>query len=176
MISALRDIPNLMNNKTQTPNALVWLALSTVLILLDQWTKHMATTNLVMGESVSFIDGFWSWTLAHNTGAAFSFLANSGEWAHWFFVAMKIAVSLVLAVLLFRMPRSRWKDALPYALIIAGALGNLVDRFRFGFVVDFIEWYYKDYHWPVFNIADSCIVAGAALLIMFSFGKRDEVK
>ncbi len=165
-----------MNSKPKTPTALIWLALSVALILSDQWTKNIATANLQLGESVSFVAGFWNWTLAHNTGAAFSFLANSGDWAHWFFVVMKIAVSLVLTILLFRMPRNRWKDALPYALIIAGALGNLVDRFRFGYVVDFIEWYYKDYHWPVFNIADSCIVVGAALLILFSFGKRDEVK
>jgi signal peptidase II len=89
---------------------------------------------------------------------------------------MKITVSLVLIVLLFKMPRNHWRDALPYSLIISGALGNLVDRFRFGYVVDFIEWYYKSYSWPVFNIADSCIVLGAALLILFSFGKKDETK
>jgi signal peptidase II len=79
-------------------------------------------------------------------------------------------------VLLGKMPRQQWRDALPYALIIAGALGNLVDRFRFGYVVDFIEWYYRDYHWPVFNIADSCIVVGAVLLILFSFRKKEEAK
>lgn len=155
---------------------MIWLVLSIVMILLDQWTKQIATSSLQYGESVPFIAGFWDWTLAHNTGAAFSFLANSGEWAHWFFVVMKITVSLVLIVLLFKMPRNHWRDALPFALIIAGALGNLIDRFRFGYVVDFIEWYYKSYSWPVFNIADSCIVLGAALLILFSFGKKDETK
>ena len=165
-----------MNTPQKSPTALIWLVLSIVLILLDQWTKQIATANLQYGESVPFIAGFWDWTLAHNTGAAFSFLANSGEWAHWFFVVMKITVSLVLIVLLFKMPRNHWRDALPYSLIISGALGNLVDRFRFGYVVDFIEWYYKSYSWPVFNIADSCIVLGAALLILFSFGKKDEVK
>ncbi len=136
----------------------------------------MAIANLQMGESVPFIAGFWDWTLAHNTGAAFSFLANSGEWAHWFFIIMKITVSLVLMVLLGKMPRKNWRDALPYALIIAGALGNLVDRFRYGYVIDFIEWYYKTFSWPVFNIADSCIVAGAVLLILFSFRKKDAAK
>lgn len=165
-----------MNTQQKSPTALIWLVLSIVLILLDQWTKHIATENLQMGESVPFIAGVWDWTLAHNSGAAFSFLADSGEWAHWFFVVMKITVSLVLAVLLFKMPRNHWRDALPYALVIAGALGNLIDRFRFGYVVDFIEWYYKGFSWPIFNIADSCIVLGAALLILFSFGKRDEIK
>ena len=165
-----------MNANLKKPSALIWLLLSAALILVDQWTKNIASANLQMGEPVGFIVGFWDWTLAHNTGAAFSFLANSGEWAHWFFVVMKITVSLVLTVLLFKMPRNHWRDALPYALVIAGALGNLIDRFRFGYVVDFIEWYYKDYHWPVFNIADSCIVAGAALLILFSFRKKDEAK
>ena len=165
---------NLMSPPKKSPSALIWLVLSIVMILLDQWTKQIATDNLQYGESVPFIAGFWDWTLAHNPGAAFSFLANSGQWAHWFFVVMKITVSLVLIVLLFKMPRDHWRDALPYSLIISGALGNLVDRFRFGYVVDFIEWYYKSYSWPVFNIADSCIVLGAGLLILFSFGKKDE--
>ena len=163
-------------NTIPKSSALIWLIVSIVLILLDQWTKHLAVANLQYGESVTFIAGFWDWTLAHNRGAAFSFLANAGGWQHWFFVVMKISVSLVLTVLLFKMPRNNWREALPYALIIAGALGNLVDRFRYGYVVDFIEWYYKSYSWPVFNIADSCIVAGAALLIMFSFRKKEEVQ
>ncbi|MEO8001760.1 MAG: signal peptidase II [Arenimonas sp.] len=165
-----------MNNNQKSSTALIWLALSIVLIGLDQWTKQIAATNLHMGQSVPFISGFWDWTLAHNTGAAFSFLANSGEWAHWFFIVMKISVSLVLTILLGKIPRQQWRDALPYALIIAGALGNLIDRFRFGYVIDFIEWYYKRFSWPVFNIADSCIVAGAVLLILFSFRKKEGVK
>lgn len=165
-----------MKHNVKKNSALLWLILSIILIVLDQWTKHIAIQNLQMRESVTFIDGFWDWTLAHNTGAAFSFLADSGEWAHWFFVVMKIAVSAVLVVLLSRMPSRQWRDALPYSLIIAGALGNLIDRFRFGYVIDFIEWYYRDYHWPVFNIADSCIVAGAIVLILFSFGKKEEAK
>ena len=147
-----------------------------MLIVLDQWTKQIAIANLQLHEPVTFIAGFWNWTLAHNPGAAFNFLANSGEWAHWFFVVMKITVSVVLMVLLAKMPRNNWRDALPYALIIAGALGNLVDRFRYGYVIDFIEWHYKTFSWPVFNIADSCIVAGAALLITFSFRKKEETK
>lgn len=165
-----------MNDNVKKSSALIWLILSIILIVLDQWTKQIAVVNLTYGESVAFVDGFWNWTLAHNTGAAFSFLADSGEWAHWFFVVMKIAVSLVLIVLLSKMPRNHWHDALPYALIIAGALGNLIDRFRYGYVIDFIEWYYRDFSWPVFNIADSCIVAGAVVLILFSFRKKEEVK
>ena len=165
-----------MNTTSKSPSALIWLVLSIILIGLDQWTKNLAISNLQMGESVPFIAGFWDWTLAHNTGAAFSFLANSGEWAHWFFIIMKISVSVVLMFLLSKMLRNNWRDALPYALIIAGALGNLVDRFRYGYVIDFIEWYYKTFSWPVFNIADSCIVAGAVLLILFSFRKKDAAK
>jgi signal peptidase II len=165
-----------MNTNRKSSSALIWLILSIVLIGLDQWTKQIAVENLQMHEPINFIAGFWNWTLAHNTGAAFSFLENSGEWAHWFFVGMKITVSLVLMVLLSKMPRNNWRDALPYALIVAGALGNLVDRFRYGYVIDFIEWYYKTFSWPIFNIADSCIVAGAVLLILFSFRKKDAEK
>ncbi|MGH8049509.1 MAG: signal peptidase II [Arenimonas sp.] len=165
-----------MKDKVKKTSALIWLILSIILIALDQWTKHIAVANLTYGEAVPFVEGFWNWRLAHNTGAAFSFLADAGEWAHWFFVVMKIAVSLVLIGLLSKMPRNHWRDALPYALIIAGALGNLIDRFRYAYVIDFIEWYYKDFSWPVFNIADSCIVAGAVVLILFSFRKKEEVK
>jgi signal peptidase II len=162
-----------MKANPKTSSALIWLTLTIIMIGLDQWTKHLAITHLQYRVEVPFIAGFWNWTLAHNYGAAFSFLADAGGWQHWFFVVMKIAVSSVLIVMLYKMPRNRWQDALPFSLIIAGALGNLIDRFRFGYVVDFIDWYYKTYHWPVFNIADSCIVVGAVLMLLFSFKKKD---
>jgi signal peptidase II len=162
-----------MNTPQKTSNALIWLLLSAVIIALDQYTKHLAVMHLKYHVEVPFIDGFWNWTLAHNYGAAFSFLANAGGWQHWFFIGLAFLISMVLAVMLAKMPRSRWHEALPYALVIGGAIGNVIDRFRYGYVIDFIDWYYKDYHWPVFNIADSCIVVGAALLLIFSFKKKE---
>jgi signal peptidase II len=159
------------------PNALSWLGLSAVLIALDQWSKHWAVSNLVYGEPVPVIDGWAWWTLVHNYGAAFSFLANAGGWQRWFFTALAVVISTALVAWLARTPRSDWRTALPFALVVAGALGNLVDRLRFGYVVDFIDvLYWPGRHWPAFNIADSCIVVGAILLVLFSFKAPEGAK
>ena len=154
-------------------SALAWLWLSAVLIVLDQATKWVAIAKLPYQVQVEFIPGVWNWHLTHNTGAAFSFLADAGGWQHHFFVALAILISVVLTVALRRFAREDWRNAFPFALIIAGALGNLVDRLRFGYVVDFVEWYLGSFYWPVFNIADSCIVVGAVLMVWFSLWHKD---
>ena len=154
-------------------NALPWLWLSAVLIGLDQATKWLAVASLPYQQQVGFIPGVWNWHLTHNTGAAFSFLANAGGWQHGFFMSLAALISVVLAVALRRVAREDWRNAFPFALIIAGALGNLVDRARFGYVVDFVEWYVGDFYWPVFNLADSCIVVGAILMVWFSLRQKD---
>jgi signal peptidase II len=150
-------------------NALSWLALSAAMIALDQLSKWLAVANLQFQQPVSVIPGFWNWTLTHNTGAAFSFLASAGGWQHGFFIALALLISTVLVVGLKRTARHEWRTALPFALIIAGALGNVIDRIRFGYVIDFVQWYWKGFYWPVFNVADSCIVVGAMLMLLFSF-------
>ena len=155
-------------------NALPWLALSALLIALDQASKWLAVDRLRFQEPVSFIPGFWNWTLTHNTGAAFSFLAEAGGWQHWLFIGLALLICAGLVVALKRTARSDWKSALPFALVIAGALGNVIDRLRFGYVVDFIQWYWKDFHWPVFNVADSCIVVGAVLLVLTSLAHTEK--
>ena len=154
-------------------NALPWLWLSALLIGLDQASKWLAVTSLPYQQQVDFIPGFWNWHLTHNTGAAFSFLANAGGWQHGFFIALATLISVVLAFALRRVPREDWRNAFPFALIIAGALGNLVDRLRLGYVVDFVEWYVGDFYWPVFNLADSCIVVGAVLMVVYSMVQRE---
>ena len=154
-------------------NALPWLWLSALLIGLDQATKWLAVSSLPYQQQVGFIPGFWNWHLTHNTGAAFSFLANAGGWQHGFFIALATLISVVLSVALRRVAREDWRNAFPFALIIAGALGNLVDRLRFGYVVDFVEWYAGDFYWPVFNLADSCIVVGAVLMVLYSVLQRE---
>ena len=153
-------------------SALAWLWLSAVLIVLDQATKWVAIAKLPYEVQVEFIPGVWNWHLTHNTGAAFSFLADAGGWQHWFFITLAIAISGTLAYWLYRTPRGDWRTAAPFALIVAGALGNVIDRARFGYVVDFIHWYWRDFDWPVFNIADSCIVAGASLMVLFSLRRK----
>jgi signal peptidase II len=143
------------------PSALVWLLLSVAIIGLDLWTKALALAHLQLHEPVPVIDGLLNWTLTYNLGAAFSFLSDAGGWQRWFFSALATGVSLLLVFWLSRLPRNDWRQAVPFALIIGGALGNLVDRVRFGHVVDFIDAYWGSYHWPAFNIADSAIVVGA---------------
>jgi signal peptidase II len=153
-------------------NALPWLWLSAALIGLDQWTKHLAVQHLSFRQRVPVIDGFWDWNLTHNTGAAFSFLADAGGWQHGFFIALALGISAMLSFWLFRTPRNDWRTALPFALIVSGALGNVIDRVRFGYVVDFIHWYWRGFDWPVFNVADSAIVVGAVAMVLFGLLAR----
>ena len=158
-----------MSNK---PNALGWLLVSAIVIALDQLTKHIALSALQPYAPHEVIPGLLNWTLAFNTGAAFSFLHDAGGWQRWLFSALAVTVSLVLIVWLRRLPRGDWRTALPLSLVIGGALGNLIDRVRFGHVTDFIEVYYRQWSWPAFNIADSAICVGAVLLIVFGLGGR----
>lgn len=150
-------------------NALMWLILSAVIILFDWITKQWAISSLEYMQPVEVIAGFWNWTLVHNRGAAFSFLASAGGWQQWLFSALAVIISGVCIVMLKNTSRNDWRTALPLALIIGGALGNLIDRIRFGYVVDFVHWYYGSFHWPVFNLADSAISIAAVLLIALSF-------
>lgn len=150
------------------PNALSWLLLSAIILVLDLWTKAIALAHLELHEPIAAIDGLLNWMLTYNTGAAFSFLSDAGGWQRWFFSALAIGVSTLLTVWLARTPRRDWRQALPFALIIGGALGNLVDRLRYGYVVDFIDAYWREHHWPAFNIADSAIVGGAIGLAVFT--------
>ncbi len=151
-------------------SALPWLWLSLLVIVLDQASKLYFLGRLELGSPpIPVIEGFWEWKLAYNFGAAFSFLAGASGWQRWFFSALAIGISVLLVFWLRKMPRNYWQEALPFALIIGGAIGNLIDRLRFGYVVDFIHWYWRDFSWPIFNIADSAIVVGAVLLVVASF-------
>ena len=110
--------------------------------------------------------------LAYNQGAAFSFLGGASGWQRWMFAALAIGVSSGMAWWLARTPRGDWRTALPFSLVIGGALGNLIDRVRYGHVVDFIQWYWHDHYWPTFNVADSSIVAGAIALLLFGMHNK----
>jgi len=148
------------------PNALPWLSLSLLVITLDQITKHIALIELQPYQPHAVIPGLLNWTLAFNPGAAFSFLAGEDGWQRWLFTALAIGVSAMLAFWLSRTPRGDWRNALPLSLIIGGALGNLIDRLRFGHVTDFIQVYWHDWAFPAFNVADSAISVGAVLLVL----------
>lgn len=151
-------------------SGLVWLWLSVVVIALDLLSKWVAESSLTLYQQVPVIDGLFSFTLAYNTGAAFSFLSDAGGWQRWFFIAIAVGVSVMLLVWLSRLARDKWLEALALALILGGALGNLYDRIVHGHVVDFILVHWQQsWFFPAFNIADSAITVGAALMILDMF-------
>ena len=157
-----------------TSNALIWLLLSAIVIVLDQWSKAWVLASLPEYTAIPVIDGFWNWYRTYNTGAAFSFLADAGGWQTVFFTALAFAISGLLGWWLWRTPRGDWRQALPYALVIGGALGNVIDRQIHGHVIDFIQWHWRGHYWPAFNIADAAIVGGAIGIAVFGLldGKR----
>jgi len=163
-----------MRHSSPRSGGLIWLWLSLVVIALDQATKSFVRAVLEPYVPHTVIPGFFNWTLAFNTGAAFSFLADQEGWQRWLFTALAVVVSAALALWLKRTPRGDWRTALPLALVIGGALGNLIDRVVAGHVTDFIQVYWRDWVFPSFNVADSSISVGAALLVWFGLFARDK--
>jgi signal peptidase II len=143
-----------------------WLFLSVLILVLDQFSKYLVARSFELHESLDLMPGI-SLTLVHNTGAAFSFLRDAGGWQRWFFVTLGIAVITVVAVWLSRIERDRhWLLPCSLSLVLGGATGNLVDRLLNGYVIDFMDVYYQQWHWPTFNVADSAISIGAVLLVI----------
>ena len=162
----------MMNNQSQKSKdmfpkqmAFTWLAASVLIVVLDLWTKNIATQSLTLYRPLE-LTSWLNMTLAHNYGAAFSFLSDAGGWQRWLFTGLASVVTVVLVVWLFRLPSREKLTAAALGLIIGGAVGNLVDRINHGYVVDFIDVYYRDWHWPAFNLADSAITCGVILLLI----------
>jgi signal peptidase II len=141
-----------------------WLAISAVVVALDQIAKQWVVHAFGPGEVLPVMMSF-NLTLAYNSGAAFSFLAGAGGWQRVFFAAIAGIASIVIIHLLRKHPQQTL-FCIALSLILGGALGNLWDRLAIGQVVDFLDFYVNNYHWPAFNVADSAITAGAALLIL----------
>lgn len=153
-----------------------WLMV--VLVVADQFTKWLVVANMDLFSRINILP-FFDLVHVRNYGAAFSFLSDQGGWQRWFFTAIAIAISSVIAVLLRRQAKSMTAANWAFALILGGALGNLIDRVRLGYVVDFLDFYVGSYHWPAFNVADSAIVLGAGLMIyegFFGQSSKDEPK
>ena len=148
-----------------------WLWLSALVIAADQATKALILATLRDGDAIA-VTPFFSIVLMFNTGAAFSFLSSASGWQRWFFVAIAVAAAVVIVVLL-RRGGSLWYQA-GLALILGGALGNVYDRLALGKVVDFLLFHYAGWSYPAFNVADSAITVGAAILIFDSLRKRDD--
>jgi len=142
-----------------------WYLLTLVLVCLDQASKQMASASLDYGQQLQ-VTGFFNWTLLHNTGAAFSFLSDAGGWQNVLFAVIASLVGAYIVFWIYREPQSGKGQKCGLALILSGAVGNLVDRLLHGYVIDFIQLHYRDYYWPAFNVADSAICVGAALLMI----------
>ena len=153
-------------------NALPWLGLSGLVIVLDQLSKAWVLATLPEFQPVPVIEGYWNWFRTYNTGAAFSFLGGAGGWQKYAFVVLAVVISIVLARTLAKTSRGDWKTAAPFALVIGGAIGNVIDRLLHGHVIDFIQWYWRGHYWPTFNIADSAIVGGAVGIALFGLLQR----
>lgn len=150
-------------------NKLKWLWLTVAVIIVDQASKYWAE-HILRYDVIQLLPIF-DLSLAHNTGSAFGFLGGLGGIQHVFFVALAFIVSMVLIVFIAKLQSHERHLALAYSLIIGGAIGNAIDRLIYQYVVDFIHWFYKDWHYPHFNVADIAIFIGAALLIAEAFEK-----
>lgn len=152
-----------------------WLILSIAVIVLDLWTKALAESSIQYGEFIPVLP-FFNLTLAYNPGAAFSFLADAGGWQRYFFTVVAVVAVIVMLAWLLRL-KGEPLVASALALVIGGALGNLHDRIVHGHVIDFLDFYWGNSHFPAFNLADSAITLGAILLIidmLFAGKKADE--
>ena len=158
------------------PGALKWLWLSAAVIALDQASKLWIEGSFEPYQRVALINGFFDLTLAYNTGAAFSFLADAGGWQRWFFTLLSSLIAVLLVVWLKRLPAGDRLNAAALALIIGGAVGNLIDRLAHGHVIDFLLLYYRQWYWPAFNVADSAISIGVVLMlaVMFTSAPQQE--
>ena len=147
--------------------ALPWFAVSAAIVAADQLSKWLVLARFVPGERME-LTGFFNLVLVFNKGAAFSFLADAAGWQTPVLVAFALGAAVLVSVLLVRSP-GRGLFCAGLALILGGALGNVIDRLRFGHVVDFLDLHAGGWHWPAFNVADSAITVGAVLLILDGF-------
>ena len=150
-----------------------WLWLSAIVVVLDQLTKQWVEEAFVLYESLP-VTGFFNLTLVYNTGAAFSFLADAGGWQRWFFLILALVICIYLVYWLLQLDKKQVALPLAIAMIIGGAVGNVIDRLLYGHVIDFLDFYYQQWHWPAFNLADSAITLGVILFIWDAFfGAKD---
>ena len=154
-----------MTDQENRGRAAKWLLLSAIVVLLDQLTKGYISRRYGEFEFTTVLPVL-DITRMHNVGAAFSFLADASGWQRWLFIALAVGVSIAIVVWLFRMPRSKVLLAAGLSLVLGGAIGNVIDRIRLGYVVDFIHFHWDRAYFPAFNVADSAITVGAACLLL----------
>ncbi len=158
----------------QAGRGLRWLWLAALIIGLDQATKHLVQAHFAPYQDVVAVTPFFNLVHVHNTGAAFSLLADQPGWQRWFFLAVAVVASGVILWLL-NSTRGRAPFCIALTLILGGALGNVIDRLAHGHVIDFLDFHVAGWHWPAFNVADTAITIGAVLLLWDGL-KRGQAK
>ncbi len=147
---------------------LIWLWLSALVIVIDQLTKRVVDTSMSLYQSIELAP-YFQLTYLRNQGAAFSFLSGAGGWQRWFFIGLAVAASVFICFWLKKLNRTQRWEASAWSLVLGGALGNLIDRILYGYVIDFLDVHAGEWHWPAFNVADSAITAGVIMLLLDSF-------
>lgn len=145
-------------------NFLLWLSLALLVVLADQFTKVLIVDYYALGDGFA-VSSFFNIVRVHNEGAAFSFLASAGGWQRWFFTALGIVATSVMVWMLHKHPQQKL-FGFAIACVLGGAVGNVIDRVLYGYVVDFLDFHHAGIHFPAFNLADSAITLGAACLIL----------
>ncbi len=158
--------------KLFSDTGLRWLWLTLLCLIIDQVSKHWVAGTFDYQETFVVLP-FFNLFYIHNEGAAFSFLADQGGWQRWFFTAIASIASIVFLVWMAKTPKTQRLLSIAFALILSGAVGNLIDRALFGYVIDFLDFHWADFHFAAFNIADSAIFIGAALMIFESLTNKE---
>jgi signal peptidase II len=164
-----------MTDQENQGRAAKWLLLSAMVVLVDQLTKSYISRHYGEFEFTTVLP-ILDITRMHNVGAAFSFLASASGWQRWLFIALAVGVSIAIVVWLFRMPQSKVLLAAGLSLVLGGAIGNVIDRIRLGYVVDFIHFHLDRAYFPAFNFADSAITVGAAFLLLDALFEPKDTK
>ena len=151
-------------SQTSSGSMLTWLGLSLIILLADQFTKVLIVGNYALGDS-TYVTNFFNVVRAHNTGAAFSFLAGAGGWQRWFFTGIGVVAAIFMVWMLKSHPGQKL-FSFAISLILGGAIGNVIDRLWHGYVVDFLDFHWRAMHFPAFNVADAAISIGAVCLIL----------
>jgi signal peptidase II len=140
------------------------LWLSVVVLVLDQLSKQIVDSSMQLYQTIELLP-FFQLTYLRNHGAAFSFLSEAGGWQRWFFIALSVSASIGISIWLKKLTVARQREAIAWSLVLGGALGNLIDRVAYGYVIDFLDVFYRNWHWPAFNVADSAITLGVIFLL-----------
>ena len=162
-------------NKLFTETGFKWLWITALFLIIDQITKQLVVNSFDLYESMNVLP-FFDLRYVQNPGAAFSFLADQDGWQRWFFTIIAAVASVVFLVWLAKTPKNNPLLSVALAFMLSGAMGNLIDRALFGYVIDFLDFHVAGKHWPAFNVADSAIFIGVALMILDSFKNGDSEK